>query len=230
MQHKRILLVDDDAELAELVAARLRRDNFEVDVAFTGRAAIEQALREPRPELVILDVGLPDLSGFDVLRAIRPECACPIMMLTARDDDFDQVAGLELGADDYVKKPVHPRVLLARVAALLRIASRTAPEPSTLVAGTILLDPIRREVSVAGAAVVLTTAEFDLLALLMRHAGEVLSRTRIYRTLHGIEYDGIDRVVDVHITHLRQKLGDVQQPWRIIRTVRGVGYQLVVPA
>jgi two-component system response regulator RstA len=223
----RILLVEDDLELAELVQARLEREGFDVDHEADGAKAAEQIRRDP-PDLVILDVMIPSLDGFGVCREVRPEYGGPILMMTALDDDIDQVLGLELGADDYVIKPVRPRVLIARVKALLR---RPMPLPNDadrrVTSGTVSIDRGRREVLRDGSPVILTTTEFDLLWLLASRAGEVVGREEIYRVVYGSEYDGMDRSADVYVSKLRAKLGDDPRRPALLKTVRGTGYLFV---
>lgn len=221
----RVLVVEDDLELAELVVARLRREGFDVSHAADGASARDRILVE-HPDVVVLDAMLPGLDGFGVCRAVRPTFAGGILMLTALDDDVDQVLGLELGADDYAVKPVSPRVLVARVRALARRARPPATARATLRIGPLEVDPRRREVAVDGQPVDVTTAEFDLLWYLAERAGTVVSREDLYRDLHGVRYDGIDRGVDVHVSRLRQKLGDDPRAPRFLKTVRGAGYLL----
>jgi two-component system OmpR family response regulator len=236
----RLLLVEDDARLAELTADSLRRKGWRVDVVGRGDRAIERIRTDP-PDLVILDVNLPGGDGFDVCRAVRAGYPGAILMLTARDDDIDQVVGLELGADDYVAKPVAPPVLAARVRALLRrrqpaaSASRTGgataavdAAPRVTAAG-IVIDAAARDVRVDGTPVALTTAEFDLLWALASHAGRIVSRDTLMQSLRGLEFDGIDRSIDARVSRLRRKLGDDADAPRIIKTVRGRGYLYAPP-
>ncbi|HAA74391.1 TPA: DNA-binding response regulator [Candidatus Latescibacteria bacterium] len=220
-----ILLVEDDLELAELTKERLEREGFRVLHEENGQVAAETITRE-QPDIVVLDIMLPGMDGFDVCRAVRPAYTGPILILTARDDDLDEILGLELGADDFVTKPVKPRLLLARVRALLR-RSKSSPSPrraEKMVVGELTVDGTRREAEIAGAQIELTTTEFDLLSYLMSRAGEVVSRQDIYQTLFQYDYDGLDRSVDVYISRLRQKLGDNPEAPHYIKTVRGVGY------
>ena len=219
-----ILVVEDDAELADLVVARLAREGFVVRHIADGLAARDAIVRQA-PDLVVLDVMLPGMDGFDVCRAVRPDYAGPILIMTARDDDIDQVVGLELGADDYVVKPVKPRVLVARVKALLRRANATPADDGRRVrAGDVVIDAARREVTRAGVWVDLTTTEFELLWLLAGRAGEVVSREHIYDQVYGSTYDGLDRSADVYVSRLRAKLGDDSKHPTLLKTVRGVGY------
>ncbi len=225
-----IMLVEDDPELGELVAGRLRREGFHVDIVDRGDTAITRILAAP-PELVVLDIMLPGADGFEVLRRVRPDYTGPILVLTARDDELDEIVGLELGADDYMTKPVRARALVARVRALLRRAP-LAREPVTdapLRVGSLVCDPARREVRLAGRLLTLTTTEFDLLRYLAERAGRVVPREDLYRDVSGTEYDGLDRSIDVHVSRLRQKLGDDPRQPQWLKTVRGVGYLLATP-
>lgn len=223
----RILLVEDDAPLASLISEYLRGHDFQVEVELRGDTGAQRILRD-RPDLVILDVLLPGLNGMDVCRQVREHYAGLILMLTARDDDIDQIIGLELGADDYVKKPVEPRLLLARIRALLRRADQpAASESKRLVFGAFGIDQEARRVTLNGASIELTTLEFDLLWTLASAAGTVLTREVIFANLRGIEYDGLDRSIDLGISRLRAKLNDTTNPPTKIKTVRGKGYLFV---
>jgi two-component system, OmpR family, response regulator len=223
----RILLVEDDVPLASLIGEYLRGHDFHVDVELRGDSGAQRILRD-LPDLVILDVLLPGLNGMDVCRQVRKQFAGLILMLTARDDDIDQIIGLELGADDYVKKPVEPRLLLARIRALLRRAdSPSGAESKRLAFGAFSIDPAARRVTLHGASIDLTTLEFDLLWTLASAAGTVLTREVIFANLRGIEYDGLDRSIDLCISRLRAKLNDTANPPTKIKTVRGKGYLFV---
>ncbi len=219
------MLVEDDLELAELTKERLEREGFRVVHEENGEVARDMILRE-LPDLVVLDIMLPSIDGFEVCKQVRPQYAGPILILTARDDDLDELLGLELGADDFVTKPVKPRLLLARVRALLRRSQRkeTSEKAEKLSVGELTVDGSRREADISGNLVELTTTEFDLLIYLSSRAGEVVSRQDIYQTLFQYDYDGLDRSVDVYISRLRQKLGDNSGAPHYIKTVRGVGY------
>lgn len=229
----RILLVEDDERLAELTAEYLRKNDFEVAVESRGDAAEARILNE-RPDLVILDVMLPGRDGFEVCRAVRGQYGGVILMFTARDEDFDQIFGLELGADDYIAKPVQPRLLLARIKALLRRApslgsgftgeSPDAEEPAELAFGRFRISQATRSSHLGSDSIDLTTAEFDLLWLLARHAGNILSRDDLLQELRGIGFDGLDRSIDARISRLRRKLGDDPENPTRIKTVRGKGY------
>lgn len=228
----RILIVEDDTRLATLTQEYLEGNGFQVAVEEDGNRAVEHILQE-RPDLVILDVMLPGEDGLGVCRRVRPDYAGPILMLTARTDDMDQVLGLEMGADDYVAKPVRPRVLLARVRALLRRAdSQPLPEgddgaPARLEFGDLVIDSAMREAWLNDEGIDLTSAEFDLLWLLASNAGRVLTREEIFTALRGIEYDGQDRSIDVRVSRIRPKVGDDPMHPRRIKTVRSKGYLFV---
>ncbi|KZE29774.1 two-component system OmpR family response regulator/two-component system response regulator RstA [Crenobacter luteus] len=221
-----ILLVEDDARLAELTAAYLEKHGYTVACEADGAAAVPRILSE-MPALVILDIMLPGKDGFDICREVRAAYPGIILMMTARDDDLDQVLGLELGADDYIAKPVVPRVLLARIKALLRRAAPPEPAPDAapeFAFGDFRISQGEREAWLAGERIELTTAEFDLLWLLASHAGQVLSRDELLTALRGIGFDGLDRSIDARISRLRKKLGDNPDDPRRIKTVRGQGY------
>ncbi|MDX9721254.1 MAG: response regulator [Myxococcota bacterium] len=226
-----ILVVEDDRKLAALVEEYLRENGYCVAVEERGDRAVERIVEE-QPALVILDLMLPGLDGLSVCRQVRPRYAGLILMLTARGDEVDEIVGLELGADDYLAKPVRPRLLLARVQSLLRRSSheaegRAGTESQSLALGRLHIEHSSRDVLLDGKRLHLTTAEYDLLWLLARHRGEVLTRDDIYRELRGIVYDGLDRSIDLRVTRLRRKLGDESKPNTIIKSVRGVGYLLV---
>lgn len=222
----RVLLVEDDAELSAMIADFLKPNGFEVTVEERGDEAVERIIGES-PDVVVLDVNLPGLDGFSVCRTVRSQFDGPILILTARGEEVDEVIGLEVGADDYMAKPVRPRALLARLRAHLRKAPTSSPT-KRIELGNLLIDSARRSVELDGQPIELTTAEFDLLHLLAQHAGEVLSRNDIYQTLHGYKYDGIDRSIDLRVSRLRKRLGDDPNHPKLIKSVRGVGYILVV--
>ena len=226
-----ILLVEDDRRLAGLTAEYLRQHGFTVAVEDRGDRAIAR-FRETSPRLVLLDLMLPGRSGLDVCRELREQFDGPILILTARDADIDEVIGLEAGADDYVAKPADPMVLLARTRALLRRAGNAPKKAagSDLVLGGLHISPASQQVRLDGEPVELTTHEFELLHLLARQAGQVLSRQEIFRAIRGIEYDGLDRSIDGRISKLRRKLGDAGDTPRRIKTVWGKGYLLVPDA
>ena len=222
-----ILIVDDDAELAAMISGFLSNNGLRNEVVGDGHAAIAAVAERP-PRLLILDLMLPGMDGLSVCRELRPAFSAPILMLTALADDIDEVTGLEVGADDYLAKPVRPRVLLARVRALLRRSdAAAASEPERIIeCGDLRIDRGAREVECAGASIDLTAAEFELLWLLAEQRGHVVSRESLHeKTLHTL-YDGLDRTIDLRISRLRRKLGDdPKQPVRI-KTVRGRGYLL----
>jgi two-component system OmpR family response regulator/two-component system response regulator RstA len=229
MDAARLLLVEDDERLAQLVSDALQRAGWQVTHCARGDEG-EALMRREAFDVALLDGHLPGKDGFDVLRDVRREFAGRIVMLTARDDDIDQVLGLEGGADDYITKPVAPRVLLARLKALMRRdAPASAPPPAgaapgVLRFGTLELNPAAREVRLAGQAVALTTAEYELLRFLAERAGQVVSRDDIMQGLRGLEFDGLDRAIDARISRLRRKIGDDADTPVRIKTVRGQGY------
>src|SRR6202045_4234152 len=223
-----ILLVEDDLRLAELVSRYLESNGFRVAVASRGDEVIATVGREP-PDLVILDLGLPGEDGFTVCRQLRLLYTNPILILTARDSDIDHVLGLELGADDYVIKPVEPRVLLARIGALLRRSrSPPGPERKLLQFGKLTINATSRAVPLDGHSIALSGNEFDLLLYLASHPGKIQSRETLFKDLFKREYDGMDRMLDIRISRLRRKLGDETETAERIKTIWGQGY-LVVP-
>ncbi|MFZ5724082.1 MAG: response regulator [Pseudomonadota bacterium] len=228
----RVLIVEDDERLAALTRDYLSANGLAVSVVNDGLTAI-QRIREDNPDLVVLDLMLPGADGLAVCREVRGTFRNPILMLTARTDDMDQVLGLEMGADDYVPKPVKPRVLLARIRALLRRVDSEGGEgaaPSAarrLEFGNLVIDDSARAVLLDGAPVDLTSAEYDLLWLLASSAGKILSREEIFERLRGIPYDGQDRSIDVRISRIRPKIGDDPDNPRRIKTVRSKGYLFV---
>ncbi|MCF7203546.1 winged helix-turn-helix domain-containing protein [Pseudomonas oligotrophica] len=229
----RILIVEDDQRLAELTREYLlAQGGFEVGVEADGARAVERIVAE-QPDLVVLDLMLPGEDGMSICRRARERYDGPILMLTARADELDQVLGLETGADDYVCKPVRPRLLLARIRALLRRREgvEQAQGPSRrLVFGPLVIDSALREAWLRERQIELTAAEFDLLWLLTANAGRILSREEIFAELRGIEYDGQDRSIDVRISRIRPKIGDDPEHPRLIKTVRGKGYLFVAEA
>ena len=228
-----ILLIEDDARLAELTATYLEQNGLRTAVEGRGDRAIERFARE-KPRLVLLDLLLPGRDGLSICRELRKHHDVPILMLTARDTDLDHVIGLEAGADDYVMKPVDPMVLLARVRALLRRAERgtsaTGERKADLTLGALRISETSREVWLSGKPVTLTTQEFELLSLLAHRAGELVSRDEVFRTMRGIDYDGLDRSIDGRVSKLRRKLGDDAAAPTRIKTVWGKGYLLVPDA
>jgi len=227
-----ILLVEDDRRLADLTAQYLRQNGLSVVIESRGDRAMSRFNAE-RPRAVLLDLMLPGLDGLTVCRQLRDIFDGPILIFTARDSDIDQVIGLEAGADDYVAKPVDPMVLLARTRALLRRADASGKQQragNDIVLGGLRISESAQEVWLDGAGIQLTTHEFELLRLLARNAGKVLSREDIFRSLRGIEYDGLDRSIDGRVSKLRRKLGDSATEPARIKTVWGKGYLLVPDA
>ena len=226
-----ILIVEDDQKLAGLIAEFLQVQGLSVSIEADGALAVQRIL-DSQPDLVVLDLMLPGEDGLSICRRVREAgFSRPILMLTARSEDDDHISGLELGADDYVNKPVRPLVLLARIRALLRRSgeSDSSAAPSRLEFGELVVDNDRREAWLRGALIELTGAEFDLLWLLASHAGRILSREEIFIALRGIEYDGQDRSIDVRISRIRPKIGDDPDMPRLIKTVRSKGYLFVAP-
>lgn len=218
-----ILVADDERHIVQLVKLYLTNDGFRVETAANGHEALEKYHRQ-RPDLVILDLMMPVVDGWEVCRRLRREGEVPIIMLTARSEDVDKIVGLELGADDYLVKPFNPRELVARVKAVLRRTRPSTPRDSAVELGNLRVDPARREVMVDGQPVQLRAKEFDLLLALAQHPGIVLTRERLLSRVWGYEWVGESRTVDVHVTWLRHKLvGSTAR----IETVRGVGYKLV---
>lgn len=224
----RILIVEDDERLAVLTQDYLRRNGLDVAIETDGTRAIRRIISE-QPDLVVLDVMLPGSDGLTVCREVRPHYSQPILMLTARTEDMDQVLGLEMGADDYVAKPAQPRVLLARIRALLRRSEATPSHesPQRLEFGDLVIDNGGRSVMLGDRLVDFTSAEYDLLWLLASNAGRILSREDIFERLRGIEYDGQDRSIDVRISRIRPKIGDDPENPKRIKTVRSKGYLFV---
>ena len=217
----RILLVDDDAELCTLLSEFLKREGFMVDCEHQGQAGLEKALGGGA-DLVVLDVMLPGMDGFEILRRLRARSKVPVIMLTARGEDVDRIVGLELGADDYLPKPFNPRELAARIRAVLRRYEQQPADSPRVEVNGVTLDPGTREVFANGKPVELTTFEFDILEMLMRSAGRVISRDRLMENFYNRKATPFDRSIDMHISHLRKKIehGDT-----LIKTLRGVGYQ-----
>ncbi len=229
-----ILIVEDDQRLAELTREYLQGNGLNVSIEMDGALAAARILQE-QPDLVILDLMLPGEDGLSICRKVRGQYDGPILMLTARTDDMDQVLGLEMGADDYVCKRGRPRVLLARIRALLRRheGSNEAQAPGErrrLQFGQLVIDSAMREAWLGEQSIELTSAEFDLLWLLTSNAGRILSREEIFNALRGIEYDGQDRSIDVRISRIRPKIGDDPMHPRLIKTVRSKGYLFVAEA
>ena len=228
-----ILVIDDDVELCKLVSRFLVREGFQIDAVNGGAQGIERALSGDYA-LVVLDVMMPEISGFDVLRRIRAESAMPVLMLTARGDALDRVLGLEMGADDYLPKPFSPPELAARIRAILRRAkpvngNATAAGNTTITVGDIELDSGARVVRHGHQLVNLTTVEFDLLEALMRASGQVVNREKLTRDILGREFSPFDRSIDTHVCNLRKKLGPLADGTDRIKGVRGIGYLYALP-
>jgi len=219
-----VLLVEDEPSIGALVRSYLEKQRYEVVWVRSGEDALVELPRHP-VRIVVLDIGLPGMDGFDVCREIRRRSRVPVLMLTARDEEPDRVAGLEIGADDYVTKPFSPREVSARIKAILRRSEQTV-ENVTLELDAIVLDRDAREVTVDGTGLELTAKEFDLLGCLMQNPGIVLSRDTLLDRVWGMDFPGGTRTVDVHVAQLRRKLGRPE----LIRTVRGAGYKLVKPS
>ncbi|MCW5839517.1 MAG: response regulator transcription factor [Anaerolineales bacterium] len=228
MPHK-VLVVEDDAAIREALSYNLGREGYQVDTVADGAAALA-AVRQSAPDVVILDLMLPGLDGFEVTRALRKDNNVPILMLTARDDEIDRVLGLEMGADDYLTKPFSMRELLARVKAMLRRVEmeHTADRPAvaeTVASGNLAIDLARHEVTLDGAVLDLKPKEYELLLFLMQNRGRAYTREQLLEQVWGWEFSGGSRTVDVHVRWLRARIeADAEQPQRII-TVRGVGYR-----
>jgi DNA-binding response OmpR family regulator len=222
----KILVVDDEAKIVKLVRSYLEQSGFSVVEAGDGQTALIQARRE-KPDLVVLDLGLPGIDGLEVARILRRERNIPIIMLTARIEDTDKIVGLELGADDYITKPFNPRELVARVRAVLRrTTAATEILPETLSAGALVLDQAGHTAALDGRDLDLTPTEFDLLAILLQNPGRAFTRLELLDRVQGDAYEGYERTIDAHVKNVRAKLGDDPRHPRFIQTVFGVGYKL----
>lgn len=225
----RILVIDDDLDLCELLEKYLLREGFEVEMVHSGDVGVERALSGEH-SLVVLDVMLPALNGFEALSEIRKKSRLPVLMLTARGDDVDRIVGLEMGADDYLAKPFNPRELIARIRAILRRTKMDAsdsgkpPAPERLTVGDVEMDKGTRVVTRAGQQLALTTVEFDLLEALLRAAGHVVTREELVKAILGRNFSPFDRSIDTHVSNLRKKLGHHLEGVERIKTIRGVGY------
>ena len=220
-----VLVVDDEKNIVQLARLYLNKEGYQVEAAYDGLEALKMA-KSVRPDLIILDLMMPEMDGLDVCKELRKTSNVPIIMLTAKGDDVDRIVGLEIGADDYMTKPFNPRELVARVKAVLRRAAQDAPAQAVLEAGGLHLDTASREVTLDGSAVTLRAKEFDLLTAFMRYTGIVLDRERLLQLVWGTDYYGDTRTIDVHVAWLREKLTDAKNVK--IQTVWGVGYKLVV--
>lgn len=226
MNKQTILVADDEVNIRELAQLYLRKEGYEVVMAENGRQALEK-IDETNPDLLVLDLMMPEVDGWEVCRQVRAQSNLPIVMLTARKEDIDKIVGLEMGADDYLVKPFNPRELVARIRAVLRRSGENASgsQGKTLLLGNVCVDPGGREVTVSGKRITLRAKEFDLLYTLANHLNLVLSRDQLMDLVWGIDFLGKTRTVDVHVANLRDRLAgsDVQ-----IETVWGVGYKLVM--
>ncbi|HEY88689.1 MAG TPA: response regulator transcription factor [Thermoflexia bacterium] len=221
-----ILVVDDEPQIVRLLRSYLEKSGYRVVIASNGQEAL-YVTRHEKPDLVVLDILMPQMDGLEFTRRVRQERDVPIIMLTARVEELDRIVGLEMGADDYITKPFSPREVVARVRAVLRRTQADSGLESTPVlrAGQLLLDREAHQATLAGAALELTPTEFDILAALLAHPGRVISRGELLETLHGVAFAAYERTIDAHIKNLRHKLGtDAGQPPYIL-TVRGVGYR-----
>ncbi|RLE39238.1 DNA-binding response regulator [Candidatus Acetothermia bacterium] len=221
---KRILVVDDEEMIVRTVRAYLEREGFKTYAAYDGEQALREA-EDKNPDLIVLDLMLPKMSGIDVTKRIRSHSNVPIIMLTAKAAETDRVIGLELGADDYVVKPFSPRELVARVRAVLRRSEGKMEEPERIEAGDLVIDLMGREVTLNGETIDLTPTEFDLLAFLARHPGQVFTRLQLLREVQGYTYDSFARTIDTHVKNIRRKLNEDPKNPRYILTVHGVGYR-----
>jgi two-component system alkaline phosphatase synthesis response regulator PhoP len=225
---KSVLVVDDEPKIVQLARDYLEHAGFEVLTSADGAAAVRLA-RMRKPDLIVLDLGLPSLDGLDVTRALRADSSVPIIVLTARDDELDKVLGLELGADDYMTKPFSPRELVARVRTVLRRTERPVERGSRLVAGDVVVDRDRRSVVVAGRPVELTATEFGIVATLAEQPGRVFTRSQLLDAIHGVAFESYERAIDAHVKNLRRKLEPDPHAPRYLLTVHGVGYRLADP-
>ena len=223
---KTILVVDDEPKIAALARDYLEHAGYAVVVARDGPAALDAVARQ-RPDLVVLDLGLPELDGLDVTRRIRQDSSLPIVMLTARDDELDKLLGLELGADDYLTKPFSPRELVARVRAVLRrVDAGAARTPSEVIrAGALTLDVPRMRAELAGRSIELTATEFQLLATMAAQPGRIFTRSQLLDAVHGVAFESYERAIDTHIKNIRRKLEPDPGSPRHVLTVYGVGYR-----
>jgi two-component system, OmpR family, alkaline phosphatase synthesis response regulator PhoP len=221
---KTILVVDDEPKIVQLARDYLEHAGFAVVTAPDGKSALDE-VRRRRPDLVVLDLGLPQLDGLDVTRSVRADSNLPIIMLTARDDEVDKLVGLELGADDYLTKPFSPRELVARVKAVLRRTERSAEPDDVIRAGDLKLDVPRMRAELAGRAIDLTATEFQLLATLAAQPGRIFTRSQLLDAVHGVAFESYERAIDTHVKNIRRKLEPDPRDPRYLLTVYGVGYR-----
>ncbi len=226
---KTILVVDDEPRIAQLARDYLEHAGFAVVLAGDGKSGL-QAVRTRQPDLVVLDLGLPELDGLEVTRAIRETSNLPIVMLTARDDELDRILGLELGADDYITKPFSPRELVARVRAVLRRTERAAADPGDrVVVGDLALDASRLRTTVAGRSVDLTPTEFSILLTMARQPGRIFTRSQLLDAVRGVAFESYERAIDAHVKNIRRKLEPEPHQPRYVLTVYGMGYRIAEP-
>lgn len=221
--NNQILIIDDDNELTELLAQYLEQEGFTLTAVHDGETGVKRALNQPF-DAIILDVMLPKLNGFEVLKAIREHLETPVLMLTARGDDIDKIVGLEIGADDYLPKPCNPRELIARLRAILRRSQKAPSHKPVIEQDGILVDCSKRQVTFHGQPMELTNAEFNILEMLIKSPGQAFSKEELTEYALGRKYTAFDRSIDVHISNLRTKLGENKAGEPHIRTVRGFGY------
>lgn len=224
----RVLIIDDDVELCELLSVRMKTEGFDIEAVHDGRRGLDRALSREH-SLVVLDLMLPGLGGLDLLRRVREQSPIPVLVLTARGEDVDRILGLEIGADDYLSKPFNPRELIARIRAILRRTVHAAEGTHPLLAGDIRLDPASRETWVQDRLISLTSVEFALLEMLVQRAGHIVTREELTESVLGRKPGPFDRVIDVHVSNIRKKLGTIDGAERI-KAIRGSGYQLVLRA
>lgn len=232
MSNERLLIVDDDVELCQLLSDYLTHEQFQVTCCYSAEDALQHLQSGSGWDLLILDIQMPGASGLDLLQQLRPRVRTPVIMLTGRGDEIDRILGLEMGADDYIGKPCNPRELLARVRAVLRRAGQTtdqlAADEGVITLHGIRLDPGLREVQVAGEPLELTSAEFNVLAYLMRNAGQVMGKEQLTEWVLHRKLTAYDRALDVHVSRVRQKLARaLGEDVELIKTIRGQGYQFV---
>lgn len=218
-----ILIIDDDTELTDLLVQYLEPEGFSISCVHDGESGVKKAMMQPF-EAIILDVMLPKLNGFEVLKTIREHLDTPVLMLTARGDDIDRIVGLEIGADDYLPKPCNPRELLARLRAILRRTQKAPVHKPIIEQHDILVDCSKRIVTLRGKELELTNAEFNILEMLIKSPGQAFSKEELTEYALGRKFTAYDRSIDVHISNLRNKLGDNQHGETLIKTVRGFGY------
>lgn len=219
-----VLLVDDDPKIAKLLRSYFEKEDFSVLTALDGTTAL-QLYRDKKPDILVLDLMLPGVSGLDVCRQIRKESETPILMLTARDEETDRLIGLELGADDYVSKPFSPREVVARAKAILRRSRKTPEKTEPFKIGKFIVDTAGYTVSDEGSPVDLTPTEYRIFELLATHPGQVFTRFQLVEQIQGVAFEGYERTIDAHVKNLRRKIDDNPKDPRIIQTVYGVGYK-----